>query len=164
MDVEHILHTLNQHGVEFILIGGMNFLFNHSGPVTYDVDIFVNDTAANRIDLNFALKDLRCEWGETEAKWRAISDDPKWLETQNVYCLTSAFGPVDVFRGVKGLEDGFKACQERAELRSMPNGEFYYSLSDEDMLKCQEALELASRRHSRVESLKEIIARKTSKE
>src|SRR5205823_2541856 len=136
-----ILHTLNQNGVDYILIGGMNFLFNHSGPITYDVDIFVDDTPANRVELNYALKDLHCEWGESNDKWRAVPDDPEWLARQAVYCLTSPSGAIDIFRSVRGLEDGFAACKARAELRSMPNGEFYYSLSDEDMLRSQEALE-----------------------
>ena len=157
MDVEHILHTLNQHSVEYILIGGMNFLFNHSGPITYDVDIFVNDTSANLIELNFALQDLHCEWGESEDKWGPISHDPNWLLKRTVFCLTSPDGPLDIFRMVKGLEDGFEASKVRAELRSMPNGEFYFSLSDEDMLHCQTALSPSERSSARVEALQKIL-------
>src|SRR5579862_1431872 len=63
MDVERILRTLSQHGVDYILIGGMNFLINHSGPLTYDVDVFVRDTPENLRELNFALQELACEWG-----------------------------------------------------------------------------------------------------
>lgn len=160
MDVEHILHTLNQHGVDYILIGGMNFLFNHAGPITYDVDVFVNDTEANRVELNFALKDLQCEWGAQSDKWTIVPDDPKWLERQAMYCLTSPYGALDIFRSVKGLDDGFSACKARAELRSMPNGEFYYSLCDEDMLRSQECLELKEQKGERVKSLREAIAKK----
>ena len=162
MDVEHILHTLNQHSVEYILIGGMNFLFNHSGPITYDVDIFVNDTSANLIELNFALQDLHCEWGESEDKWGPISSDPNWLKAQTAVCLTSPFGPLDIYRKVRSLDDGFDACKSRAELRSMPNGDFYFSLCDEDMLGCELAAEVSERNTSRIDALKKSIAAKKS--
>jgi hypothetical protein len=35
MDVDHILRTFDTHGVEFLLIGGMNFLLRHEPVLTY---------------------------------------------------------------------------------------------------------------------------------
>lgn len=41
MNVDGILRGLNDHGVEYILIGGMNFLLRHRPVLTYDVDILL---------------------------------------------------------------------------------------------------------------------------
>ncbi|HLX64233.1 MAG TPA: hypothetical protein VKX17_23375 [Planctomycetota bacterium] len=160
MDVERILRTLSQHGVDYILIGGMNFLINHSGPLTYDVDVFVRDTPENLRELNFALQELACEWGRGTEDWKRVPDDPRWLETQAVYCLASPHGAFDIFRAVKGLEDGFDACLARAQIRSLKDGEMYYSLSDEDMLRCQEALPESERKKGRVEVLRRAIEKR----
>lgn len=54
---------------------------------------------------------------------------------QSVFCLTCPHGAINIFRSVKGLEDGFEACLTRAVLRTMPDGEGYYCLSDTDMLR-----------------------------
>lgn len=160
MDVEHILRTLNSHGVEYILVGGMNFLLNHTGPLSYELGLFINDTTPNRIELNFALQELGCEWGPGSDHWKAVPGDPQWLERQPVYCLTSPHGAIDIFRAVKGLEDGFDACKARAELRSMQDGEMYYSLSDEDMLRSQLALPETEIHKDRIETLKKSIEKR----
>ncbi len=164
MDVEHILRTLNSHGVEYILVGGMNFLLNHSGPLSYEVGLFVNDTPANRCELNFALQELRCEWGPGMDHLKAVSGDPQWLERQPVYCLTSPHGAIDIFRAVKGLEDGYEPCKARAEVRSMQDGEIYFSLSDEDMLRSQLALPETEQIKNRIETLRTSIQKRNSAE
>jgi hypothetical protein len=153
MNVEHILKTLNRHGTESLLIGGMNFLLNHSGPQTYDVDFFVRDSTENRTRLNAALSELNCEWGPDEARWKALPADPAWLAKQPVFCLTSPHGAIDIFRAVKGLEDGFDACLARAIRHAMPDGEVYFGLGDEDMLRCQLALPDTARKAARVAAL-----------
>jgi len=157
MDVEHILRTLNSHGVEYILAGGMNFLLNHTGPLSYEVGLFINDTEANRSELNFALQELGCAWGPDSEHWKTITGGPQWLDRQPVFCLTSPHGAIDIFRAIKGLEDGFEACKNRAEIRSMQDGEMYYSLSDEDMLRSQLALPETEERKQRIETLRKSI-------
>jgi hypothetical protein len=37
MNVDEILRTLNQEHVDYLLIGGMNFLLRHLPELTYDV-------------------------------------------------------------------------------------------------------------------------------
>jgi len=44
MNVDAILDSLNAQGVDYILIGGMNFLLRHVPELTFDVDIWVNDS------------------------------------------------------------------------------------------------------------------------
>jgi hypothetical protein len=59
MNVDRILGTMQDHGVRCLLIGGMNYLLRHEPVLTYDVDLWIEDTAANR---------RRCE--------QAIGDEP----------------------------------------------------------------------------------------
>jgi len=35
---DRIFETFNRHGVNYLLIGGMNMLLRHGGNLTYDVD------------------------------------------------------------------------------------------------------------------------------
>ena len=135
MDIEHILRTLNEQSVEYIVIGGKSLLPTTPSPLACDVGVLINDTPANRTELNFALQELGCQWGPTADTWKPVSDDPVWLERQPVYCLTCPHGSLDIFRAIKGLEDGYDACKSRASIRSMQDGEMYYSLSDEDVKK-----------------------------
>ncbi len=86
MNVDHILRTLNESQVDYVLIGGMNFLIRHLPELTFDVDIWVQDTVENRTRLNRCLRLLGAAWGRTEAEWRPVSDDPRWLESQGVFC------------------------------------------------------------------------------
>lgn len=55
MNVDAILDSLNAQGVDYILIGGMNFLLRHVPELTFDVDIWVNDSGQNLQKLNNAL-------------------------------------------------------------------------------------------------------------
>ena len=120
----------------------MNFLLNHEPSLlTFDVDIWIQDEQSNRARLNSALQDLNAEWGATDAAWKPIGSDAKWLESRAVFCLTSAQGAIDVFREVRGLEGQFDICKHRAKSKTTASGIPYYSLADEDMLRCQEALE-----------------------
>lgn len=47
MNVDHILATFSKHNVASILIGGMNFLLRHAPVLTYDVDLWIEDTPEN---------------------------------------------------------------------------------------------------------------------
>ncbi|HMP89874.1 MAG TPA: hypothetical protein PJ991_06720 [Kiritimatiellia bacterium] len=53
INVDRILDTLNRREVEYILIGGMNFLLRHKPVLTFDVDIWINDNESNR---------TKCAW------------------------------------------------------------------------------------------------------
>ena len=48
MNVDTILDTMNRNMVDYILIGGMNFLLRHAPVITYDVDLWIKDTSGNR--------------------------------------------------------------------------------------------------------------------
>ena len=139
MDVEHILRILNSHSVEYVVLG-MAGLMPHSGvPVTSNLGILIADTPENRTELNFALQDLGCHSSPSENIWKAVEDDHAWLEEKSVHALTCPHGTLEIFRKLKGIEDGFEACKSRASILLMLDGEMYYSLSTEDATKVSRA-------------------------
>jgi predicted nucleotidyltransferase len=67
MNVDEMLRALNQKQVDYLLIGGTNFLLRHLPELTFDVDIWVQDDADNLEHVNSALEKLHTEWGRTES-------------------------------------------------------------------------------------------------
>jgi hypothetical protein len=157
MDVDHILNAFNQCQVEYILIGGMNFLLRHLPVITFDVDLWVEDTQENLERCNRALALLDAEWGPTEDDWGPVAARPAgWLASQAVFCLTSPSGPIDVFRSVKGLPP-WRECEARADQRRTSSGVAFLSLSDQDMLACQMALPEGERKADRIRTLRQAL-------
>ena len=158
MNVDRILDTLNAREVEYLLIGGMNYLLHHEPVLTYDVDIRIRDSAENRSRCEAALAELKAEWGRSEEEWGPIADKPSgWLSRQGMYALTSAYGSIDVFRSVLGLDDWQKSAST-AHNGKTASGVPYVGLSDADMLKSQLALEDGDQKRDRIRKLREAIA------
>lgn len=157
MNVDHILRTFNGEEVEYLLIGGMNFLLRHEPVLTYDIDFWIRDTAANLARSDTALRQLDASWGPTEDAWRPIAEQAGWLARQSVFCLTSPVGAIDIFRTVTGLTS-WEACRERAVFGRTAAGVEYRGLCDEDMIACQLALPEGQRRQTRIESLRKAIS------
>jgi hypothetical protein len=157
MNVDQILETMNRNGVAFLLIGGVNFLLRHAPAVTYDVDLWIDDTAENRGRCESALAELQAEWGPSVDDWGPVADkNPGWLSGQSIFCLLSPHGAIDIFRGVAGLES-WPECRGRAVSLCTGKGAAVTCLSDEDMLQCQLALPENERKHDRVQSLRKAI-------
>ncbi len=77
MNIDGILSTLNQHQVRYILIGGVNFLLNHKPVLTFDLDIWIEDSLENHSHLLQALIEMEAEWGPREESWKK-GRDMKW--------------------------------------------------------------------------------------
>ncbi len=159
MNVDQILSALNDEQVDYLLIGGMNFLLRHRPDLTFDVDVWVEDSPPNLDRLNRALAKLGAEWGRTEAEWQAVPTDPAWLQQQAVFCLTTPHGALDVFRDVRGLEGRYSDCRARAVTSATASGVRFLGLSDQDMLACQEALPPGQQNQRRMETLREALRR-----
>ncbi len=162
MNVDEILKALHEEQVDGLLIGGMNFLLRHRPEVTFDVDVWVRDDAANLERVNRALQKLEAEWGASVQDWRAVPDDWRWLQRQGCFCLTTKHGALDIFREVRGLEGRYEECRADALPSATTSGVRYLALSDAHMLACQEALPPAERKQKRVEVLREAIAKNRS--
>jgi hypothetical protein len=157
MNVDEILRALNHEQVDYLLIGGMNFLLRHLPELTYDVDVWVRDDAANLERVNRALQKLGAEWGATETEWRSVPDDWRWMQRQACFCMTTKHGALDVFRDVRGLEGRFAECRAAAVPSRTQKEVPYLALADEHMLACQEALPENERKPKRVETLRRAI-------
>jgi hypothetical protein len=157
MDVDGILQTFHRRQVGFILIGGMNFLLRHQPVLTFDVDLWVRDADENLIKTADALRDISAQWGKDESSWGPVPSGFGWLKGQSVFCLTSPYGAIDIFREVRGLEDQWAVCRDRCFEATTVAGTPYASLSDRDMLACQMALPEGERKLDRIRYLKQII-------
>jgi len=154
MNVDQILKTMNAHQVAYLLIGGMNFLLRHAPVLTYDVDLWIDDSPANLDRCEAALGELQAEWGAGDEDWGPVAEKPSgWLHRQAVFCLTK---PLDVFRAVKGLES-WSASHDSAQAGSTAAGVPFPGLSDEDMLECQMALSETERKADRIQVLKSAL-------
>lgn len=153
VNVDRILETLNRHQVAYLLIGGMNFLLRHLPVLTFDVDLWIADNAANRQRCERALAELHAQWGRDDQDWKPVSQHlAGWLECQPLFCLTSPHGAIDIFRSVAGLGswDDSRATSVASHTAS---GVAYVGLSDDDMLVCQDALEEGPRKREWIETL-----------
>jgi hypothetical protein len=157
MNVDGILRALNDEQVEYLLIGGMNFLLRHLPELTFDVDVWVRDEEKNLQRLNRALQNLGAQWGATDKDWRAVPDAWQWLQRQGCFCMTTNEGALDIFREVRGLEGRFDECVRAAIPSKTSQGVPYLALSDSHMLVCQEALPEHQRKVKRMETLRRAI-------
>ncbi len=150
-----VLQTFSRLGVDFLLIGGMNFLLRHQPVTTFDIDLWVRDDDANLDRVAAALHELGAEWGDSASTFRPVPADMAWLRRQSVFCLTSKAGAIDIFRSVYGLGD-YESCRARS-VETTRDGITFRSLSDLDMLACQLALPEGERRLDRVAYLKKLL-------
>ena len=157
MNVDEILGALNDQQADYLLIGGMNFLLRHRPELTFDVDVWVRDDAANLERLNRALHTLEAEWGASDENWRPVPDDWHWLQRQGCFCLTSRPGALDVFRDVLGLEGRYEECRAAAIPSTTTQGVPYLALADAHMLACQEILPAHQQKQNRIEVLRQAI-------
>jgi len=157
MNVDLILSTFNEHGVDYILIGGMNFFIVHQPVTTFDVDFWIADAELNHQAVHRALSALDTEvsFSPKGDDWRPVVTlpSPTWLTRMGVFCLTSPHGAIDVFRFVPGLENGYEALKQSCPVRETNSGIKFRSLSDELMIRCQLALPEPQRKLDRLRYL-----------
>jgi len=159
MNIDHILETFNTQRVAYLLIGGMNFLLRHAPVLTFDVDLWIEDTPENRRRCEPTLAELQAQWGTADADWGPVAEKrPGWLGRQAVFCLYSPFGAIDIFRALKGLES-WAECRARSETCRTAAGVEFSALCDEDMLGCQLALPEEERNHERIRFLQQRLGR-----
>lgn len=155
MNIDHILDTFNKHGVKCLLLGGMNFLLRHKPVLTFDIDFWIHDTPENLERCEQAMSDLDASWGATDEEWEKVALlEHGWLSRQAMFCTMSPYGAIDIFRTVKGLDDWEESAAKAVKDRTA-NGSEYLGLSDEDMLKCQYALDENQRKLDRIRTLEE---------
>jgi hypothetical protein len=157
IDVPAIINALNGTDVNYLVIGGMHFLFRHEPVLTYDLDVWIEDTPENRARCVAALIDLDASWGETDTTWGPVTSfTGDWLARQGVFSLLTRCGPLDLFRSVAGLPSWPESRRHSVEVRLSENVS-YHGLSDNDMLACQEALDEPEQKLDRIRVLRRAI-------
>jgi hypothetical protein len=131
----------------------------HRPVLTFDVDILVEDKKDNLKRLNEALAAMKGEWGKTESSWQAVPEDSKWLERQPLFCLTTQYGPLDIFREVPGLENKFEECWQLGREGKTSEGIVFKGLSDYHMLECQLVLEPEDQKPERIKILRTALGK-----
>lgn len=163
MNIDGILADLNRHHVLYVLIGGANFLLQHAPVLTYDVDIWIRDGAANRERCAAALRDMDATWGANDAEWGPVSERTgDWLAAHPLFCMNTRHGPLDIFRFVDGLTD-WDTSRNRATTAETQAGTPYISLCDEDMLLCQLALPESQQKLDRIRMLQQSKGRRSDR-
>jgi hypothetical protein len=158
MDVDSILQSLHNYEVDYLLIGGVNFLLRHKPTLTFDTDIWVRDEDVNLGRLNHALRELGAAWGATESSWGPVPDNPSWLKRQMVFCLTTKAGAMDVFRTVRGLENRYDECRKEAVCDRTGTDVPYSGLSDRHMLEAALSLDAKDQKAERISILQDALA------
>ena len=157
LDYERVFRVMNHCGVEFLLIGGLNYYLQHRPISTQDIDLFINDTLENRSSCELALKELSAQWGRNDDDWGPVGQKtPGWLGYQGVYCLLTIAGPVDIFRSLAGVASFHSALVDSKAL-VVGSNTLVRLIGPKDLLACQMALPETVRRQDRVKHLREIL-------
>ena len=152
-----MIRALNERSVSYLVLGGMHFLFRHEPVLTYDLDVWIEDTSENRARCVTALEDIDATWGESDSTWGPVTSlSGDWLARQPVFSLLTKCGPLDIFRSVAGLTSWPDSRRVAVEVH-LSEGVSYYGLSDRDMLACQEALSDRDQKLDRMRVLRRAI-------
>ena len=116
LDPRSILSTLAEHGVEFVVIGGLAAAAHGSIIPTYDVDIVPRSSVDNLTRLSSALRQL-----EARIRSDAVEDglpfdhDAESLAAVTVWNLTTRHGDLDITfmpSGTQGYQDLIRDAHE----------------------------------------------------
>ena len=158
--IDDILQVLNDHGVQYILIGGVNFLLHHQPIATFDVDFWIEDSDENRARCHAALVALGASWGPDDEQWRERQGFAgELVDVGKVFsALPAVTAGLICFARSRGL-GSWSDSRQRARTGVTAKGTAYVGLSDEDMLQCQLALSEEERKLDRVRVLKAALQR-----
>lgn len=157
MNIDAVFSKLNERQVDYLLIGGVNFMLRHQPINTGDIDIWIEDSDDNRRRCEAALAELGAEWGRADNDWKPVAALPTgWLAAQGMFCLLTPAAPVDIFRTVPGLAS-WHECRLRAVSGVTAVGIPFLGISDLDMLECQLALAAGEQKLDRINYLRGII-------
>lgn len=96
-DPSAIIEILQQHQVQFIIIGGLAAVLHGCPEQTYDLDILYADTDDNRQRLISALHLMEAQWDQPLTL--AI------LRSQPVFALNTRHGDLDIMTWIPGVEN-----------------------------------------------------------
>ncbi len=115
-----ILELLNNHGVEYIVVGGVAAVIQGAPVTTFDLDALVRVSDDNAERLSCALEDLDARYREHQSTIRPTKEDI--LAGGHLLLLTRA-GPLDVL-GFIGDKDRYEDLVDRSSEVEMTVGTF----------------------------------------
>ena len=101
-DPPRVFRTLNEHGVDYVVIGGWAVIAHGRVRTTLDVDFVADPNPANLQRLAGALADLRAELWGVDAHLLGIDLGAETLAEGANFTLTTDAGGVDFFNEVPG--------------------------------------------------------------
>ncbi len=100
-----LLRTMVEHGVDFIIVGGVSAVLHGAPITTFDLDVVHSRTPDNIEHLLSALRDL--EAGYRGQGDRLITPDSSHLAASGHQLLMTRFGPLDLL-GTIGANHGYE--------------------------------------------------------
>lgn len=137
-DPTEILRVLNEHDVDFVIVGGLAAALHGSDVATFDLDITPLTTHANLERLSAALRELSAALrvpGEPEGV--AFDPDPALLETMSILNLVTRAGDLDVIARPAGSSGYVDLRQDAARITI--DGESILIASLSDVIRSKEA-------------------------
>jgi hypothetical protein len=122
LDADTLLRTLLDHGVEFVVIGGLAVAAHGYVRATKDVDIVPLPESANRARLFAALQSLGAEPTEVGDFWPEelpVPFTPDGLDEGGNWALRTTAGRIDVLQWLAGVE-GFEQLRAGALTADVP--------------------------------------------
>lgn len=104
LDFSALLHTLIEHGVDFIVVGGVSAVLQGAPVTTFDLDVVHARTPDNIDRLLLALRDLEAYYrGQGD---RRLTPGPSHLNSPGHQLLMTRFGPLDLL-GTIGADHSY---------------------------------------------------------
>ncbi len=146
-----ILELLNNHEVEYIVVGGVAAVIQGAPVTTFDLDALVRLSDDNAERLSRALEDLDARYREHQSTIRPTKEDI--LAGGHLLLLTRA-GPLDVL-GFVGDKDRYEDLIDRSSEVAMTVGTFRV-LDLEELVRQKKASDRAKDR-AMLELLEEVL-------
>lgn len=112
-----ICQVLIDHGVEFVIIGGMAARLHDTGHATIDIDICPSTDNANLSNLADALRELGARLRvEGDPGGVAFDPHPETFRQVAMMTLVTEHGPLDLCFTPAGFPDGYASLSEHASI------------------------------------------------
>jgi predicted nucleotidyltransferase len=121
-DDKALLGRLNEHGVEFVIVGGVCGTLHGVSLVTKDIDVCCPFTRENLLRIERAMKGLNPIHRQTPNKLPLLLTEHLLSSLKNLY-LGTDLGKIDFLSEIAGI-GGYGAALARSLPISMSYGEF----------------------------------------
>lgn len=120
-EAEALLNRLHDHGVEFVIIGGICNVLHGVTLATQDVEVCCRFTPENLRRLETAVRDLHPIHRQTPQKLAFVLDNQLSRELKNIYLRTD-LGVIDCLSEVAGI-GGYEAVLQASVAVPLPFGQ-----------------------------------------